>query len=286
MLSLASNLPALWFFTWQDYGPRSSWAPFASPLLYPGSQVRRDNSGTEAVRGFGSRQKSQPDDGSMHPESLISRRLCVGASVCFFATKAPAAYAAKRGAGDWSSPGLAAAEDPSLPKFVAELPGVKVQELSAGSGAAAAREGDTVVLNYVMRRANGYFIYSTVQGVSFQPKDIPTEPLEFELAGFRQKALTSLQLYAAMLSLWLTSGTDLQGQENVIPGLQTAVTGMHVGAKRRAVIYPPAGYENRPAAEPQPPGFAAKRQLLNHSREPLLFELQLLRIRQRPLGTQ
>lgn len=87
MLSLASNLPALWFFTWQDYGPRSSWAPFASPLLYPGSQVRRDNSGTEAVRGFGSRQKSQPDDGSMHPESLISRRLCVGASVCFFATK-------------------------------------------------------------------------------------------------------------------------------------------------------------------------------------------------------
>ena len=71
----------------------------------------------------------------------------------------------------------------------------------------------------------------------------------------------------------------MQGQDNVIPGLQAAVAGMHVGAKRRALVFPEAGYRDRQQAQPQPPTFATQRQLLNHTREPLLFELQLLRIR-------
>ena len=31
------------------------------------------------------------------------------------------------------------------------------------------------------RRSNGYFIYATVEGVSFQPRDVPIGPLEVSL---------------------------------------------------------------------------------------------------------
>lgn len=46
--------------------------------------------------------------------------------------------------------------------------------------------------------AAGYFIYSTVEGVSFQPRDVPTTPLSVELG-------------------------------DLIPGLQEVLTGMRPG---------------------------------------------------------
>lgn len=52
--------------------------------------------------------------------------------------------------------------------------------LSEGAGREAG-VGDTVLVDYVLRRANGYFIYSTVEGASFQPKDVPTGPLLLKL---------------------------------------------------------------------------------------------------------
>ena len=36
-------------------------------------------------------------------------------------------------------------------------------------------------LLFACRRPNGYFIYSTVQGVSFQPQDVPIGPLDLNL---------------------------------------------------------------------------------------------------------
>lgn len=38
------------------------------------------------------------------------------------------------------------------------------------------------------RRANGYFIYATVEGVSFQPRDVPIGPLEITLVGLESQA--------------------------------------------------------------------------------------------------
>jgi hypothetical protein len=38
------------------------------------------------------------------------------------------------------------------------------------------------------------------------------------------------------------------------------------------------GYQNCERDLPQPPTFATKRQLVNHCREPLLFEVALLRV--------
>ena len=58
--------------------------------------------------------------------------------------------------------------------------GTKIQELALGRGPAA-ENGKRVSIDFVLRRSNGYFIYSTVEGVSFQPRDIPTGPFDFKL---------------------------------------------------------------------------------------------------------
>lgn len=70
--------------------------------------------------------------------------------------------AAKVASGDWSSPGLATPEDEYAPKFFKTASGVKVQELAPGSGPTA-QTGDFVLFDYVLRRANGYFIYGALQ---------------------------------------------------------------------------------------------------------------------------
>jgi hypothetical protein len=70
--------------------------------------------------------------------------------------------AAKVASGDWSSPGLATPEDEHAPKFFKTASGVKVQELAPGSGPTA-QTGDFVLFDYVLRRANGYFIYGALQ---------------------------------------------------------------------------------------------------------------------------
>lgn len=45
------------------------------------------------------------------------------------------------------------------------------------------------------------------------------------------------------------------------------------------LIPPELGYvDGSGQQQPQPPTFATKRQLANHSKEPLLFEVQLLKV--------
>ncbi|GAX81887.1 hypothetical protein CEUSTIGMA_g9315.t1 [Chlamydomonas eustigma] len=175
------------------------------------------------------------------------------------ASYAPASHAASSvSPGEWSSPGLAVPEDPNAPKFVRTVSGVKIQELSQGSGSLFAEPGDLVLFDYILRRSNGYFIYGTVEGVSFQPRDVPIGPVAHRL-----------------------------GAGQMLPGLEEVLTGMKQGGKRRALIPPSVGYEavesagsrgSCSVAEPQPPTFATKRQLLNHCKEPLMFEVEVRRI--------
>lgn len=76
------------------------------------------------------------------------------------------------------------------------------------------------------------------------------------------------------------NGIAGQGNGDIIPGLEEVLAGMKPGGKRRALIPPALGYVSNPNnAQPQPPTFATKRQLLNHANEPLLFEIQLLKIK-------
>jgi FKBP-type peptidyl-prolyl cis-trans isomerase len=88
----------------------------------------------------------------------------------------------------------------------------------------------------------------TLEGVSFQPHDVPIGPVAFRL-----------------------------GQGVLIDGLEAALLGQNAGTKFRALIPPEHGYLDT-SMEPQPPTFAAKRQIVNHSKEPLLFEIQLLKV--------
>ena len=155
-------------------------------------------------------------------------------------------------AGDWSSPGLNVPLDPSIPEFFKTSSGVKVQELVVGNGDAA-QKGDRVLFDYVLRRNNEYFIYSTIEGVSFQPRDTPVGPVAVRL-----------------------------GDTSLISGLNETLLNMKKGSKRRVLIPPSTGYAPEgkydETLQPQPPTFATKRQLSSHSTEPLLFEIELLRI--------
>ena len=112
-----------------------------------------------------------------------------------YVISAPSSLAAKV-AGDWSSPGLGGrstgrrgggeeggeGEETTGPRFYTTLSRVKVQELSQGEGRSA-NIGDKLLIDFVLRRSNGYFIYGTVEGVSFQPRDVPTGPIILSMVG-------------------------------------------------------------------------------------------------------
>ncbi|KAH7442654.1 hypothetical protein KP509_03G097800 [Ceratopteris richardii] len=133
---------------------------------------------------------------------------------------------------------------PGLPGFKkVEETGVKLQDVIEGSGASAS-EGDVVEFNYVCRRSNGYFVYSTVDQFTGE-----SSPVTFSLSDGK-----------------------------MIPGLKSVLVGMKPGGKRRAIVPPNAGYVTEDL-EPQPTEFGPKRSLLSHSKEPLLFEVQLLKIK-------
>lgn len=133
--------------------------------------------------------------------------------------------------------------EPDLPKFRKTLSGVKIQEVVDGSGPEA-KTGDTLEFDFVCRRSNGYFVYSTVDQFNDQSRP-------------------------AVLPL---------GTGKIIPGLEEVLAGMRPGGKRRALIPPDVGYTD-PSLEPQPKEFGPRRALLSHAKEPLVFEVQLLKIK-------
>lgn len=134
-------------------------------------------------------------------------------------------------------------EEPDLPGFRNTDKGVRIQEVLEGSGATASA-GDLVEFNYVCRRSNGYFVYSTVNQFTGE-----SSPVTLPLDG-----------------------------NKMIAGLERVIVGMKPGGKRRAVIPPAVGYITTDL-EPQPREFGPQRSLLSHAKEPLLFEVQLLKIK-------
>ncbi|XP_010433482.1 PREDICTED: peptidyl-prolyl cis-trans isomerase FKBP16-1, chloroplastic isoform X3 [Camelina sativa] len=145
-----------------------------------------------------------------------------------------------------SPPGLAAPlpdmKDPQVIRTLKLPSGVRFQEIIEGEGPEA-REGDLVELNYVCRRANGYFVHSTVDQFSGE-----SSPVKLILDG-----------------------------NDVIEGLKEVLVGMKAGGKRRALIPPSVGYINE-TLKPIPEEFGPRRSLLSHANEPLVFEIQLLKV--------
>ncbi|KAG9448511.1 hypothetical protein H6P81_008476 [Aristolochia fimbriata] len=120
--------------------------------------------------------------------------------------------------------------------------GVRIQDIVDGEGEEA-HEGDFVEFNYVCRRSNGYFVHSTIDQFSGESKPV-------------------------ILPL---------NEKQIIKGLKEVLLGMKVGGKRRALIPPEVGYVNE-NLKPIPDEFGPRRSLLSHANEPLIFEVQLLKI--------
>ncbi|KAI4340005.1 hypothetical protein MLD38_024885 [Melastoma candidum] len=132
--------------------------------------------------------------------------------------------------------------EPEVIRTVKLADGVRIQDIVEGTGAEA-HEGDLVQLNYVCRRSNGYFVHSTVDQFSGESTPV-TLPLDESL---------------------------------IIRGLKEVLLGMRVGGKRRALIPPSAGYVDE-NLQPIPDEFGPRRSLLSHVKEPLIFEVQLLKV--------
>ncbi|KAI8553057.1 hypothetical protein RHMOL_Rhmol06G0315400 [Rhododendron molle] len=120
--------------------------------------------------------------------------------------------------------------------------GVRIQDVIEGEGPEA-REGNLVEVNYVCRRSNGYFVHSTVD----------------QFSGESSPVLLALD------------------EKQIIKGLMEVLVGMKVGGKRRALIPPSAGYINE-YLQPVPEEFGPRRSLFSHANEPLVFEVQLLKV--------
>lgn len=115
-------------------------------------------------------------------------------------------------------------------------------EIVEGEGPEA-HDGDLVEVNYVCRRSNGYFVHSTVDQFSGESMPILL-PLD---------------------------------ENQIIKGLKEILIGMKVGGKRRGLIPPSVGYINE-NLKPIPDEFGPQRSLLSHAKEPLIFEVQLLKV--------
>jgi len=160
------------------------------------------------------------------------------------------ARAAPEDAGDWSSPGLRSTGDAA--KYVKTPSGLVYEDVNQGEGEPAV-SGDIAVFEYVMRRANGYFIYGTIDcGIGCGNGD----PYEAKLGPSGQ----------------------------LIPGLDELLTGMRPGGKRKALIKPELAYRDGPTTLlPQPPEYGQRRQIQRVSSsqqgEPLIFEVRLIKTR-------
>lgn len=134
----------------------------------------------------------------------------------------------------------------SLPPF-RSVNGVQVQQIAAGTGATAVQRGAQVSIKYVMRRSNGYFIDASY---GFD---------RFDNFVFRAQ-----------------SG-------DVVEGFDAALDGLREGARCRFVVPPRLGYVRGTAKGnpgPIPPDFGARRSLSAHAKEPIIFEVLVVRVRQ------
>ncbi|BBH04427.1 FKBP-like peptidyl-prolyl cis-trans isomerase family protein, partial [Prunus dulcis] len=165
----------------------------------------------------------------------------------------------------------------SHPVFAAPVPGMKepevirtlklpsglrIQEIVEGQGSAA-NEGDLVEINYTL-----YILFICTNSLL---------PLYH----------TSVFNFPEWNMFWCSTVDQFSGEstpvilpldeKQIIAGLKEVLVGMRIGGKRRALIPPYVGYINE-NLKPIPEEFGPRRSLLSHVNEPLIFEVQLLKI--------
>ena len=148
------------------------------------------------------------------------------------------------------------------PGVLVTLPsGIQYRELDEGkSDGKTAQKGDTLFVLYtVYRLAPGaYFKYSS-----------GGTPIFMWARGYGTEGQDDVgATYKFVL-----------GEPNALPrAVAPAVLGMREGARRRVLVPPALGWVSGDV-NPKPPTFGAGRRLANHREEPLLMEVDLVRVR-------
>eukprot|EP00904_Undaria_pinnatifida_P000751 jgi/Undpi1/10677/HiC_scaffold_29.g13125.m1 len=138
----------------------------------------------------------------------------------------------------------------SIPPFTVLPSGVQIADIAVGDGAVA-ESGKGVILKWVMRRSNGYYVSSSTEGDG--------EPFIFRVGD----------------------------EKRVIKGLDEGIRGMKAGGTRRIVVPPQLAYvegcqDGKPG--PIPLGLGPKQQINTRKTEPLSFEVKLTKAAPRGAG--
>eukprot|EP00903_Cladosiphon_okamuranus_P018778 g17275.t1 len=133
----------------------------------------------------------------------------------------------------------------SIPPFTVLPSGVQITDIVVGDGGAA-DAGKGVTLKWVLRRSNGYYVSSSAEGEG--------EPFIYRVGDTKR----------------------------AIKGLDDGIRGMKAGGTRRIVVPPQLGYvegckDGNPG--PIPLGLGPKQQINTRNKEPLSFEVKLVKVR-------
>ncbi|CAM9979653.1 unnamed protein product [Ascophyllum nodosum] len=133
----------------------------------------------------------------------------------------------------------------AIPPFTLLPSGVQITDIAVGDGVVV-EAGKGVVIKWVMRRSNGYYVSSSAEGDG--------EPFVYRVGD----------------------------EKRAIKGLDEGIRGMKAGGTRRIVVPPQLAYvegcqDGKPG--PIPAGLGPKQQINTRKGEPLSFEVKLTKVR-------
>mmetsp|Transcript_49723 Transcript_49723/g.91793 ORF Transcript_49723/g.91793 Transcript_49723/m.91793 type:complete len:255 (+) Transcript_49723:22-786(+) len=227
------------------------WLPCAmvAPGLGPGSFAFLTLGGTR-------RRKSEGQAGAW------SRRRLAGAFGAVLSGGAPAEALV----GSTPSPDLEAKvrlKGGSIADFFTTDSGLRYIDLLEGKGTECCKVGTGVVLDWSLRRANGYFVdasfgFDQSRGIDERFGVGETPELRF-----------------------VPVSSDSSSAGTVVKGLQEGVLGMRVGGTRRIIVPPELAYSRYGQEElsPMPQDWGRKRQIERFKNQPFIFEIRLKSLR-------
>mmetsp|Transcript_15161 Transcript_15161/g.34542 ORF Transcript_15161/g.34542 Transcript_15161/m.34542 type:complete len:246 (+) Transcript_15161:43-780(+) len=150
----------------------------------------------------------------------------------------------------------------SIADFITTDSGLRYIDLLDGKGAECCKAGTGVVLDWSLRRANGYFVdasfgFDQSRGIDERFGVGETPELRFVPVG-ADDSLT------------------------VVKGVREAVMGMRVGGTRRIIVPPELAYASYGKEElsPLPQDWGRKRQIERFKNQPFIFEIRLKSLRE------